>query len=153
MALRTIDKLVVHHSASSSVTTKKSDLERWRKERGFLEIGYHKVIERDGKVADGRDEGNEGAHARGANSHSLGVCVVGDLEVEIPTSAQIAALESVLVHWCRQYGLTDAHIYGHTNVPGGTTNTLCPGKNLASRLPIVKANIRAALKKTGGRAP
>ena len=153
MALRTIDRVVIHHSASSSVTTKKSDLERWHKERGFLEIGYHKVIERDGTVADGRDEGSDGAHAKGANLNSLGICVAGDFEVEIPTSAQIAALESVLVGWCRQYGLTEAHIFGHTNVPGGTTKTLCPGKHLVSRLPIVRATVGAALKKTGGRAP
>lgn len=44
MASRSINKLVVHHSASSSVTTKRSDLERWHKERGFLDIGYHKVV-------------------------------------------------------------------------------------------------------------
>lgn len=153
MVLRTINKLVVHHSASSSVTTKKGDLERWHKQRGFLEIGYHKVIERDGTVADGRDERSEGAHAKGANAHSLGVCVVGDFEVEIPTSAQLTALETVLTQWCRQYRLTHAHVYGHTNVPGGSTSTLCPGKHLAVRLPSVKANVRTALNKTGSSKP
>ena len=49
-----ITKLVVHHSASKAATTKKADLERWHKERGFREIGYHKVIEVNGNIVEDR---------------------------------------------------------------------------------------------------
>jgi len=51
-----IQKIVVHHSASNSITTKKADIERWHRQRGFSQIGYHKVIEGSGSVINGRPE-------------------------------------------------------------------------------------------------
>lgn len=151
--MRSITKVVIHHSASNSVTTRKADLDRWHKARGFLQIGYHKVIERDGGVVDGRAESSEGAHAKGANTHSLGVCVVGDFETEVPTSEQLTALASLLIDWCTTYGIADKDIHGHGAVPGGTTATACPGQHLAVRLPEIRAKIRAALgQRKGARA-
>jgi len=86
-----VSKLVVHHSA-----TKKADLERWYKERGFSQIGYHKVVEANGSIVNGRSESTQGAHAKGANMGTLGVCVVGDFETEIQSPAQIKSLVTVL---------------------------------------------------------
>ncbi len=107
-----ITKLVVHHSASKAATTKKADLERWHKERGFREIGYHKVIEVNGNIVDGRSESSQGAHAKGANMGSLGVCVVGDFESESPLQVQIKSLIKVLTEWCKSHKLNSTHIYG-----------------------------------------
>jgi len=142
-----IKKLVVHHSASPRVTTKKSDIELWHTQRGFSQIGYHKVIEGDGKIVVGRPEDIQGAHAKGANSDSLGVCVVGDFEKEIPTQSQIDSLVLVLVEWCKKYSLTSSNIYGHFNAPGGTTSTSCPGANLKSLLSTVKPKVEVGLSK------
>jgi len=141
-----IQKLVVHHSASNSVITKKSDIERWHKQRGFSQIGYHKVIEGNGNIVDGRPETTQGAHAKGANQSSLGVCVVGNFEKEIPSAAQVTALISVLTDWCKAHKLKTTNIYGHFNVLGGGTKTSCPGKNLISRLTIVKQKVALNLK-------
>ncbi len=58
-------KLVVHHSASNKATTKKIDIDKWHKERGFSQIGYHKVIEANGAIVNGRSEKIQGAHAKG----------------------------------------------------------------------------------------
>ena len=140
-----ITKLVVHHSASNSVTTKKSDIERWHIQRGFAEIGYHKVIEQNGTIVNGRAETKQGAHAKGANNASLGVCVVGNFEKEIPTTAQINSLVSVLTAWCKDNKLNATHIYGHFNVLGGSTKTSCPGKNLKIQLPIIKQKVTSNL--------
>jgi len=79
-----VHKLVVHHSASNKATTKKSDIAKWHKERGFSQIGYHKIIEGNGTIVNGRSENIQGAHAKGVNQGSLGVCVVGDFEKETP---------------------------------------------------------------------
>lgn len=141
-----IKKLVVHHSASKAATTKKADLERWHKERGFTQIGYHKVIEANGGIVDGRSESTQGAHAKGANMGSLGVCVVGDFETESPLQVQINALVKVLTAWCKTHKLNSTNIYGHYNVPGGTTDTSCPGKNMKSQLSIVKQKVTQNLK-------
>lgn len=51
---------------------------------GWSDIGYHYVIRRDGTVETGRDRDNDGdiweeigAHVRGHNGNSLGICLVG----------------------------------------------------------------------------
>jgi N-acetylmuramoyl-L-alanine amidase len=80
-----VNKLVVHHSASLRATTTRDMIEEWHLQRGFKSIGYHKVIEADGAIKDGRSEEKMGAHALGANANSLGVCVVGNFEHEEPT--------------------------------------------------------------------
>jgi len=47
------------------------------KGNGWLDIGYHWVIKRDGTIEDGRDVNRVGAHTKGYNTGSLGICMVG----------------------------------------------------------------------------
>lgn len=136
-----IKKLIVHHSASAKSTTK-SDIEKWHKERGFSEIGYHMVIGANGQKESGRSTSKMGAHAKGANSDSLGVCVTGNFETEQPDIKQVEALTDVLVDWCKTHNLKETNIYGHYNAPGGTTTTSCPGKNLKAKLNEIKLNVK-----------
>lgn len=142
-----ITKLVVHHSASPRDTTTRDMIDRWHKERKFNQIGYHQVIEGNGRIVAGRPESIEGAHAKGANHGSLGVCVVGNFENEQPNEMQITSLVKVLAGWCKTHGLSQDDIYGHYNVPGGTTATACPGKNLKSQLAAIKTFVKQRLAK------
>jgi len=52
-------------------------IDRWHKERGFDQIGYHYVIKKSGTIEVGRSEDVIGAHCRGHNTGSLGVCIIG----------------------------------------------------------------------------
>lgn len=56
------------------------ELDRMHRERGFLKIGYHKVIRRSGVIEHGRALDEIGAHVEGYNSQSIGVCLVGGVE-------------------------------------------------------------------------
>ena len=47
------------------------------KARGFRTIGYHWVIEPDGKIIKGRPESEVGAHVEGHNHDSIGICLIG----------------------------------------------------------------------------
>lgn len=143
-----VQKLVVHHSASKQSTTKKADIAKWHKERGFSQISYHKIIEGNGVIVNSRSENIQGAHAKGANQGSLGVCVVGNFEKEIPSQEQIYSLISVLTVWCEEHSLNSKDIYGHFNVPGGNTATSCPGKNLKSQLADIKQRVNQKFKVT-----
>ena len=58
----------------------------------------------------------------------------------------MAALVSVLTDWCNTHKLKTTSIYGHFNVPGGSTKTSCPGKNLINQLPILKQKVALNLK-------
>lgn len=80
MAHSPIKYLVVHCSASKPKTfVDASVITRWHLDRGFLKIGYHYVILRDGTVQKGRKDSEVGAHVEGHNTGSLGICLVGGL--------------------------------------------------------------------------
>jgi N-acetylmuramoyl-L-alanine amidase len=142
-----INKLIVHHSASKKSTTK-DEIEKWHKDRGFNEIGYHMVIGAKGVHYQGRSENKVGAHAKGANSDSLGVCVTGNFENDSPDMEQIHTLIEVLAGWCKKYGLDEIKVFGHYNAPGCTTATSCPGKNLKSKLNEIKLKVKEKIKNT-----
>lgn len=53
------------------------DIRDWHIAKGWSDIGYHFVIRLDGTIETGRSLATEGAHARGYNDRSVGVCLVG----------------------------------------------------------------------------
>lgn len=56
------------------------EIRQWHKEQGWLDVGYHFIIRRDGTVEDGRDVNAVGSHAKGYNDTSVGVCLVGGID-------------------------------------------------------------------------
>ncbi len=116
------------------------------KKRGFSQNWLSQDYRGNGAIVNGRPENIQGAHAKGVSQGSLGVCVVGDFEKETPSQAQISSLVSVLTGWCKAHGLNSKNIYGYFNVPGGSTATSCPGKNLKSQLAVIKQKVGQKLK-------
>ena len=57
-----------------------AEIDRWHRRKGWLEIGYHFVITRDGKLEFGRNTDVQGAHVRGHNHDSVGICMVGGVD-------------------------------------------------------------------------
>jgi N-acetylmuramoyl-L-alanine amidase len=79
-----VDTIWVHCSATRtewmaghSLAAKVHEIRRWHLDLGWRDIGYHWIIDRDGKVAPGRPETQEGSHVRGYNRKSLGICLIG----------------------------------------------------------------------------
>jgi len=89
------------------------DIRRWHVEgNGWDDIGYHYVIRRDGSIEKGRDDNVQGAHVRGHNKNSLGVCMVGGYNGECNyTSAQWLSLESIISTLKVQH--KNATVHGH----------------------------------------
>lgn len=96
------------------------EIDHWHRARGFREIGYHFVIRRDGEVETGRPLGEIGAHARGHNHRSVGVCLVGGrgagggAEANF-TAAQYDALWRLLGALAPRF--PDAEVLGHADLP------------------------------------
>lgn len=86
---------------------------------GWDGIGYHKIIQRSGKVENGRPEYWIGAHVKGKNKFSLGVCLIGRKKF---TTKQFVSLERVLRKWKFTYPY--AKIVGHCDT--GDTEKSCP---------------------------
>ncbi len=79
--MRIINLLVVHCSATKASMDIGADwINTEHVRRGFLKIGYHYVIRRNGTIERGRTDPEIGAHAQGHNANSLGICMVGGLD-------------------------------------------------------------------------
>lgn len=81
---RLVDEIVVHCSATrpewmagATLADKRDEIRRWHLANGWKDIGYHWLIDRDGKVMAGRPETVVGAHVEGHNTGTLGVCLIG----------------------------------------------------------------------------
>ncbi len=95
---RKINKIIIHCSATPpSMDVDANTVDEWHKQRGWSGIGYHFFVKRDGQIELGRPLGKSGAHTKGHNKNSIGICYAGGVDSEmIPednrTSAQIASL-------------------------------------------------------------
>lgn len=84
--MRKITEIIVHCTATPegrAVTA--ADVDRWHRQRGFDGIGYHYLVYLDGTVAKGRPIERIGAHCKGHNANSIGVCYVGGLATDRKT--------------------------------------------------------------------
>lgn len=115
-----IKYIVVHCSAtqrSRDITAK--DINRMHKRRGFREIGYHFFIRRSGLLEIGRDLDEMGAHVKGYNDCSWGVCLAGGLDnagraENNFTQAQFQTLRAVLA-MLRVFA-PEAKVLGHRDL-------------------------------------
>lgn len=115
--MRQIDKIIIHCSATKEgahFTAK--DIDQWHQQRGWTEIGYHYVILLDGTVEKGRDVEKIGAHTKGYNENSIGLCYIGGLdkdghEKDTRTKAQIQSMKKLIKSLQKQY--PQATLHGH----------------------------------------
>ena len=120
---RKINKIIVHCSATQEGRHIDVDeIRRWHVEgRGWSDIGYHYVVYLDGTVVEGRPLKRPGAHVKGMNKNSIGVCYIGGVEAQrgpnnkwiakdTRTPEQKEALENLLCELHQTYGGT---IHGH----------------------------------------
>lgn len=96
-------------------------LKRFTNSRG---LGYHYVIHKDGTVWAGRPEHVSGAHTLNYNSKSIGICVVGNFDITLPTDEQESALIELVKEIYSRNGKLD--IREHREFAKKT----CPGTNI-----------------------
>ncbi len=117
---KNISLLVVHCSDTpNNQNLSAIDLHKMHLSFGWDGIGYHKIIKRSGKIENGRPEYWVGAHVKGKNNISLGVCLIGRDNF---TKNQFKSLERVLKKWKKFYPNTK--IVGHRDT--GKTHKTCP---------------------------
>jgi N-acetylmuramoyl-L-alanine amidase len=115
--------IVIHHSL-----TKDSETVSWGAIRKYhtdpagpykmIDIGYHLGIEllRDQyEILFGRMPDRIGAHCKEANMNriGIGICVVGNFDVEEPPDATIALLDRVVRWLMRTYNIPYQNVIGH----------------------------------------
>lgn len=125
--MRTIERIIIHCSGLAYGTV--DGIRRYHvRHKGWSDIGYHYIVGNgrararaaydpslDGRVWVGRPVELEGAHARGVNDDSIGLCLIGVRgafgEREIPSAADFVA------GLCRSYAVDVARVEGHNETP------------------------------------
>jgi N-acetylmuramoyl-L-alanine amidase len=139
-----MDYIVVHCSATKpSQNIGRYEIDRWHRQNGWLEIGYHYVIRRDGTLETGRELYSIGSHAKGFNDVSVGICLVGGISEtgeseDNFTQEQLNTLEDLIVTIAHTVSTETPEILGHRDLPGVSKD--CPCFDVRSwwdSLPIV----------------
>ena len=109
--MRFINEVIIHCSATrpewmfdKTTEAKVAEIRRWHvSDRGWSDIGYHIICDRNGRIVPGRPIEKAGAHTLNHNANSIGVCLIGghgsssrDKAEQHFTEAQLAALRTVL---------------------------------------------------------
>jgi N-acetylmuramoyl-L-alanine amidase len=117
MMRRKIKEIIIHCSATrEGQNIDAATIDEWHKERGWSGIGYHYVIKIDGTTEYGRPVEKSGAHCKGHNTHSIGICYIGGCEQDLSpkdtrTEPQKIAMFALLLHLKRMH--PEATIHGH----------------------------------------
>ena len=128
--MREINKIIVHCSATrEGENYEVAEIRKWHLARGFSDIGYHFYIDLYGEIHKGRDISKIGAHCKGHNRNSIGICYCGGVEADGKTpkdtryDCQKESLTAVLRTLKAMY--PNAVIHSHNDF----ANKACPSFN------------------------
>ncbi len=132
---------------------------------GWSDIGYNFVVDRFGRIWEGRGGGIDravvGAHAGGFNTGTVGVMLLGDFTNAVPSAAALDAAGRVIgwklfLDGADPSGTVAFTSGGSNTIPAGVTRTFprviahrdvgatgCPGSQLYSRLGAVRSVAKA----------
>ena len=115
--MRTITEIIIHCSATrEGHAFTAEDIDRWHRQRGYRSIGYHYVVLLDGTVQEGRPIAEAGAHCKGHNAHSIGICYIGGLDhggmpCDTRTCHQRQAMALLIANLLKRF--PNATVHGH----------------------------------------
>lgn len=116
-SLFSITEIIIHCSATDEARrTTVEEIDRWHRERGFDCIGYHYYITRNGGLHVGRELNEVGAHCKGHNQQSVGICLEGGLRDGKPCDTRTPEQKVVLRALCFALATalpTITQIHGH----------------------------------------
>lgn len=131
-----IRRLTVHHSAVA-LTDNRDAPARFRSHqsshmaKGWPDIAYHVLVDRNGNVYRGRPWRFRGDTATNYDpaGHFLVMCE-GNFQDQRPSGAQLEALADVLAWASAKFGVKPGRIGGHRDY----ASTSCPGRHLQRHL-------------------
>ena len=125
--MRLVKEIIIHCSATREEQQVSVDTIRdWHLAKGWNDIGYHFYIELDGTIKKGRDIDKTGAHCKGHNRNSIGICYCGGVESDgkTPKDTRTEVQKESLLHVLKTLKAMypDAIIYSHNEF----ANKACP---------------------------
>lgn len=128
--MRKVNLILIHCSATPpDMDIGAKEIDKMHKARKFRMIGYHVVIRRNGRVEGGRELDEQGAHAKGFNENSIGICLIGGVKEDGKTpdfnytANQMKSLDRLVE--TLKYEYPDAEVLGHRDLPNVTKACPC----------------------------
>lgn len=116
---RSTTRIILHHAAARKCTAQQ--IHSWHLANGWVGIGYHFFVRKDGSVYRGRPETVVGAHAGNNNYDSIGICFEGNFMTETMPEAQKRAGQELVQGLKDKYGIRKVQKHSDVNATG------CPG--------------------------
>lgn len=137
--MRDVNSIIIHCSDSDLPSHDNIEtIRQWHTLRGFTgpdgvsgthdDVAYHYFIRKSGETEKGRDEDFQGAHTKGHNLKSIGICLSGKDNF---TKMQFEALEVLLIDILSRHDLDRTSILAHNELDKSKT---CPNFDLDSWL-------------------
>jgi len=156
-----ITKITIHHSA---VLARNDSMSRTRavlrsiqnghmRGRGWGDIGYHYLIDRQGRIWEGRRLAWQGAHAGNPTSNrgNIGICLLGNFtgtgDGQHPSSAQLEAMEYLVIDLATRHNVPVSRVLTHREIRA----TDCPGANLQLAVNRLRQTMASRIARQGGR--
>jgi hypothetical protein len=160
----------VHHTVNANNYTRaqvpgllRSIYAYHTKSRGWSDIGYNYLVDRFGRIWEGRYGGVDrpvvGAHTLGYNDYSFAMSAIGNYETAKPSDAMVQAYGALFAWKLSLHGVSAASksqrvgrksfqaISGHRDAD----STACPGKYLYAKIPQIRTLAAAAQRGWAGR--
>lgn len=133
--MRAINLIIFHCSDSDRPNHDDiSVIAQWHSERGWVgpdkingtqdDVGYHYFIKKNGAYQKGRPDDAIGAHCKGYNANSIGICLSGKNDF---TDAQFLMAAKLAKELMSKYNLKITDILGHNELEKTKT---CPNFKL-----------------------
>lgn len=139
-------RITVHHTAepitSDALAASCSEvrhIQSMHLQQGWADVGYHFLIDRAGRVIEGRPLTAQGAHAGNSevNRGNVGIALLGNFVAQpergseyarpqTPTAAQMQALDRLTDALIAKYGISPREVWAHDHF----RETECPGPQL-----------------------
>jgi len=104
--------------------------------RGWGDIGYHYIIDRDGRIIEGRPLHFQGAHVKANNENNIGVMVLGNFDKQTPSLKQLSSVQIAVSQLMKRHRVPLGRVYTHQEI----NPTSCPGSNLQPTMVALRRN-------------
>lgn len=104
--------------------------------RDWGDVGYHFIIDRSGRVWEGRYLKYQGAHVEHCNENNVGVMCLGNFMQQEPTPAQLVSLQKTVTALRTYYRVPASRVRSHREWPSARTD--CPGTKLQTHMAALR---------------
>jgi hypothetical protein len=146
-----INRLTVHHSGftkpwtSSAWGPTKDEIQFIRDfhtgtaptDRNWADIAYHFLVDRAGRVWQGRPLVYQGAHVHNHNEHNVGVVLLGNFDIQPVDAVQTKSLVTFIGFLRKLYNIPGKAVFTHQELADNKTD--CPGTHLEQFMKNLRA--------------